>query len=870
MVAVLSLTVIFLVSQGTLFGVTEVECVSWIRTPNDTVVLEGTTVTLHCTLDGIEPDTGWPKWSQTFPIDRAVSAGTIVNKDVCSNCMVSGNHSIGEYNLQIQDVQLNPDEGQWECRAFGVSPSSYTAELIIFDEDLAYLVCNVSPIGPNRTIASGDLTNLTCDSGKAAPPGELVWTINGSDTETKGHRPLIWSKYFQKSESSDVYSCKYTYPSLEVPLTCSDDMTFDIQYHPSSVEILYDDEGKVKEHETFSATCHAEANPTPNYRWFSPTGILLSTKSLLIINSTQRSQAGTYRCDAKNKFYDNREGNASAAMISMCNVTGKKGEQCKVRQEKDEEKPIRKKYIYIRARIYHLVLSFLLDSPTITTLENVTTVEGDTVQLECNAEANPRALIYWTLPDATEYHEAELILEDIKRTHAGFYTCSAINILFDGQLGKDERTINVDVQFAPTQIGEPDFAAGIGESVILTIEVEANPLPVSFSEWRLGDLTFTNTTNTQTSSSLFIRSTTQDHFGVYVVHGVNSIGTGRFQVALLQKEVPEPPQLEASGKTHNRLLIKIIPGFDGRDPENIYFLVEYGSKGDDFLVWTGSGSNDLLADIQDLDESTTYEVRGYAINSVGTSDKSDLYEIDTMKKPEVFYFESNNTLTWTNYGKGSLTENCVKIEMSIESEWLVLEECYSSDSNCYEVETEVDNDVMFRIAFCLEVNICDSEYHKAVVYIPSTGGTNISLLGLIFGLLGVGIVVLIIFGVWWNKRRKGKPKDNDASVNDIPQHQNNENYSQHPYEDIDTQISVSEDNGNTEQDKAGSVRASPGTENEYISMEGSDGDKIEYMKMKGGKSDKGEVVNVDQVEDIKSSSSSLNATNNTDESISPL
>ncbi|XP_070550458.1 uncharacterized protein [Ptychodera flava] len=299
-----------------------------------------------------------------------------------------------------------------------------------------------------------------------------------------------------------------------------------------------------------------------------------------------------------------------------------------------------------------------------------------------------------------------------------------------------------------------------------------------------------------------------------------------------------------------------------------------------------------------------------------------------MKKPEVFYFESNNTLTWTNYGKGSLTENCVKIEMSIESEWLVLEECYSSDSNCYEVETEVDNDVMFRIAFCLEVNICDSEYHKAVVYIPSTGGTNISLLGLIFGLLGVGIVVLIIFGVWWNKRRKGKPKDNDASVNDIPQHQNNENYSQHPYEDIDTQISVSEitkanteivqkeiestksenehhylcpvstnqtifaechantqvspdsrteerevrqnDNGNTEQDKAGSVRASPGTENEYISMEGSDGDKIEYMKMKGGKSDKGEVVNVDQVEDIKSSSSSLNATNNTDESISPL
>ncbi|XP_070550456.1 neural cell adhesion molecule 1-like [Ptychodera flava] len=408
----------------------------WISPLNDTTIVmkNGQSAKLPCAVNVTDDDSGWPRWSQVSPLERFVAAGTTVDPIKCPNCEIVGDHSKGEYNLLIKDALANTDEGQWECRMFEAIPNSLNVELILLDENLT---CSVEPIGPGYTIISGENMTLTCDLNKAPPPGELAWTVNGNDVIASTNGTLIWEATFNETNKDDVYTCTYRYRTLVEPVTCENDITFNIQYCPKYVMIHHENGGKVKEFDSFFATCYTNSNPAANYTWYDPSGQVFTAGPNLTIDIIDRTYSGTYLCEAATALYDNTQCNKSSTI------------------HVDVQYPIK-----------------------VTTPQSVESLVGDDLNVTCQVSANPAEdSVEWFRGSKLMSDNSQLIIDDIRRQDAGTHHCNSTNTLYDGSVFSQSSATVIHVECHSQWVNIPaDTALQKMETSLSTARcVEMNP-----------------------------------------------------------------------------------------------------------------------------------------------------------------------------------------------------------------------------------------------------------------------------------------------------------------------------------------------------------------------------------------------------------
>ena len=162
--------------------------------------------------------------------------------------------------------------------------------------------------------------------------------------------------------------------------------------------VLSSKEVWVQEEQNVTTACTATGQPQPSITWSKAVGGLPKdrnevTKGNLAINKVEKKDRGTYICKAENIL------GSTTALVQ-------------------------------------LIVSSRLRFKVRTPQEVTPAAFGSTVRLQCVAESNLRPTITWTkdgqssLPvDSNVLLNGTLVLQNIKKSHEGSYTCKATNAL---------------------------------------------------------------------------------------------------------------------------------------------------------------------------------------------------------------------------------------------------------------------------------------------------------------------------------------------------------------------------------------------------------------------------------------------------------
>ncbi|XP_070550949.1 basement membrane-specific heparan sulfate proteoglycan core protein-like [Ptychodera flava] len=343
---------------------------------------------------------------------------------------------------------------------------------------------------PGVTVKAGDNTTFNCSVYKAVPPGELRWRMDGDIVSTGGNsstrqseRSVIEGDSFlaecavvdsnpegenirwfdadgdvvgtgerlefntvHKNQTDDAYTCMSSVSFYDGSQgNGSTVFTISVQYL-SDVDVQYDDNGTVVEGDTFQATCTADANPDPEFIWIGQDENEVSRGYLLMLHDVKPDDSGMYTCYANVTFWNGsfRMENASFELDVQFsprmdrNVTGDASDGGKV-------------------------------------------IEGDSFAVECLVlDANPdhNDDIQWFDDEMNRVGADEwLIFDQVDKSEAGNYTCTATNTFFNGGVGDGETSITIDVQYLYDVVIHEDSDGKVkkGDTYRAHCSAEANP-----------------------------------------------------------------------------------------------------------------------------------------------------------------------------------------------------------------------------------------------------------------------------------------------------------------------------------------------------------------------------------------------------------
>ncbi|XP_070545540.1 kin of IRRE-like protein 3 isoform X1 [Ptychodera flava] len=144
---------------------------SWVHGPQSIVAIEGENATLRCRLN-LYPGLPLPRWYmyQRHPtgLPKILSHGT---ESTSTRFAVTGNHSIGEYNLLIKNVRLTDSESVWQCANIVASPQTK-------DANLSVIVFSDKPEILKTPNVEGNIYIITCAVLRAKPAATFQWFEN--------------------------------------------------------------------------------------------------------------------------------------------------------------------------------------------------------------------------------------------------------------------------------------------------------------------------------------------------------------------------------------------------------------------------------------------------------------------------------------------------------------------------------------------------------------------------------------------------------------------------------------------------------------------------------------------------------------------
>ncbi|XP_004768021.1 hemicentin-1 isoform X1 [Mustela putorius furo] len=392
--------------------------------PENLTVVVNNFISLTCEVSGFPPpDLSWLKNEQPIKLN--------------TNALIVP----GGRTLQIIRAKVS-DGGEYTCIAINQAGESKKKVFLT-----VYVPPSIKDHGSESlsvvTVREGTSVSLECES-NAVPPPVITWYKNGQITESTHWEILADGQmlHIQKAEVSDTgqYVCR------AINVAGRDDKNFHLNvYVPPTIEGP-ENEGVV---ETISnpvtLTCDATGIPPPTIAWLknhkpiensnSLEVHILSGGSKLQIARSQHSDSGNYTCIASNM-----EGKAQKNYILSIQVP-----------------------------------------PSIAGAEipsEVSVLQGENVELTCNANGIPTPLIQW-LKDGKPLNKSEterirvtadgstLNIYGALPSNVGKYTCVATN-----PAGEEDRIFNLNVYVPPAIRGNKEEAEKLMALVDTSINIE--------------------------------------------------------------------------------------------------------------------------------------------------------------------------------------------------------------------------------------------------------------------------------------------------------------------------------------------------------------------------------------------------------------
>ncbi|XP_063417300.1 CD166 antigen homolog [Mytilus trossulus] len=240
--------------------------------------------------------------------------GKQINNDLrkSDRLEITGNHSEGEFNLQIVNITIE-DEGLYRCSVIvNGSPREYDTELKIERLPTDLTIINMSNAHQLFGIEHTELI-LTCSVRRGNPVEILQWTRNGINIQNQ-NVSLLFSKdnvseisilqysfVLSREHQQDKFTCSAESSITKEPL--SKTVNINVYYKPAIVAELYPS-NEVTEGSDISMQCNADANPeVQKYTWQKYDHVV-AIVSVYNITKIDRSQAGEYTCSGYNDLGD--------------------------------------------------------------------------------------------------------------------------------------------------------------------------------------------------------------------------------------------------------------------------------------------------------------------------------------------------------------------------------------------------------------------------------------------------------------------------------------------------------------------------------------------------------------------------------------
>ncbi|KAJ8307740.1 hypothetical protein KUTeg_014711 [Tegillarca granosa] len=389
--------------------------------------------------------------------------GANPNTALGNRLRVVGNHTAGEYNMKISNLQQS-DEGKYSCEY----RSKYTYfNLLIKDKPSNIRIFPVFDPYIVYVTQTGVQLQCTADVGN---PHSITYTWSHNNVDTSNNPYVITVG----KNSGGNYTC--TASNTAGTITTSKVVI--VQYGP---EIQRFTKQQPVEGSRFVLSCYVSGKPVPTSQqiWWTRQNDNTYRRqgNKYVIDNIQKEQSGTYTCHAQNTLTPSGQSSINKTETQDVEVDVLYGPTI---DPVAPQKFIAGRYASVSCNVssypvaditwtgpnnFHQTGQLLIfnkttkshkDKPEIMDIPSPSIVERENLTLTCSTRANPTAHSYkWTkIGDYTfEQLSETLVIADIRRAQSGKYKCTAMNTMSptNGQTvkgkGHGEVTVSVKCEY---------------------------------------------------------------------------------------------------------------------------------------------------------------------------------------------------------------------------------------------------------------------------------------------------------------------------------------------------------------------------------------------------------------------------------------
>ncbi|XP_041373923.1 irregular chiasm C-roughest protein-like isoform X2 [Gigantopelta aegis] len=483
--------------------------------PQDTSAIEGSTTVLYCKVASRIGPLQWTRDSFALGMERNLPG--FDRYSMIGSEWEAGAETIGEFNLQIRNVQLE-DDAIYDCQMGAVEGvpgmRSRKAKLMV-------LIPPDEPVIEGQPIISvilGRPTNITCRANNSRPGADITWHISNrrlTDRIYSRSVPQSVGKLVDsvgiltinatKSDSGKQLECRAQNEALNEPRTVT--ATINVQYPPEiQMSINVSD---IREFSFVQFSCHGLANPAfIRWRWFrNDIQMAGETRNRLTIRAITR------------------EWHEDKIACEGFNAVGKTRKQFTLNVEFGPRftKPVEHQAVDV----------------------------GQTAVLRCEAEGNPPPHIIWTKKGSHHIQGSspELKIMKVQEGSFGIYVCTA-NVMGFNEISREVYLLE---NGKPKIMSDAKQYASRGEKAKLECSAVSVPKPFEI-RWSKAGIAIDYPSSGKFSkheeslpygqkSILQILDTGGEDFGDYNCTVKNIYGEDMAVISLIEKVVPPLPYI---------------------------------------------------------------------------------------------------------------------------------------------------------------------------------------------------------------------------------------------------------------------------------------------------------------------------------------